>query len=111
MRLRETRDFKRVFGSKQKVVTSCFALYYAPNTHQVARLGVVVSKRNVRLAHKRNRIKRLCREHFRVHHAQLVGYDWVLVARSILSKRDKPEMHRQLKKLWHLVLDKIGSAT
>ena len=46
-----------------------------------ARLGVVVAKRNVKLAVARNRLKRTVRESFRLQQSCLTGLDIVVVVK------------------------------
>lgn len=46
-----------------------------------ARLGLVVAKRNVKLAVARNKLKRLIRESFRRQQVQLNGLDVVVVVK------------------------------
>ncbi len=103
MRLKLSQDYRRVFDAKCKLVTAFFVVYMASNQLEVARLGVIASKRCIRLATKRNQVRRLCREHFRVCSQQLRGYDWVIIARSVLANQNKLEQHRQLKKLLYLI--------
>lgn len=55
-----------------------------------ARLGIVVAKRNVRLAVARNKLKRLVRESFRQQQQRLNGLDIVVVIKKnfILDQND-----------------------
>ena len=46
-----------------------------------ARLGLAIAKKRIRRASARNRIKRLVRESFRYHAAELCGLDVVVLAR------------------------------
>ena len=45
----------------------------------IARLGLAISKKNCRQATGRNRIKRVVRESFRQHQAELAGLDVVVI--------------------------------
>ena len=47
-----------------------------------ARLGLAISKKQVRRAVDRNRLKRLVRDVFRAHRAELDGLDLVVMARA-----------------------------
>ena len=62
------------------------------------RLGLVIAKKNVRLAVQRNRIKRLLRESFRAHHGSQ-GIDIVVLARRGLDNIDNPELRTQFGRL------------
>lgn len=55
-------------------------LHYLPRERadEPARLGLVVGKKLLRQAVRRNLVKRLVREQFRLQHARLAGYDILL---------------------------------
>ena len=59
------------------------------NTFDFARLGMIVSKRNIRLAVHRNRVKRLLREWFRSHADRFRSYDIVLFVREYALSEDR----------------------
>lgn len=59
------------------------------NTLEFARLGLIVSKRNVRLAADRNRVKRLLREWFRVNGDHFGSFDIVLSVREYVRPGDR----------------------
>lgn len=63
-----------------------------------ARLGLAISKRNVRTAVKRNRIKRLARECFRKYQDRLTGFDVVVVSRKGINMAEAPEITQSLYK-------------
>ena len=68
------------------------------------RLGLAISKRNIRQASDRNRIKRLVRESFRRNKADLAGLDFVVMARTAAIQADHETLFRSLQKHWaHLV--------
>ncbi|MGI9307431.1 MAG: ribonuclease P protein component [Gammaproteobacteria bacterium] len=58
-------QFARTARIGKKISEGGWQLRYAPNRNRAARLGVVVPKRIVRLAVRRNRLRRMAREHFR----------------------------------------------
>lgn len=45
------------------------------------RVLVLLSQKNVKRAHERNRIKRLTREYFRLHQHELPSMDFVILVR------------------------------
>jgi ribonuclease P protein component len=53
-----------------------------------ARLGLAISKKRVRRAVDRNRLKRLARDVFRRHRAALAGLDVVVMARATAVAED-----------------------
>lgn len=71
-RLRSKGDFDKVFQGV-RVGSKAFVVYAKPDS--IAKIGIIISKKNVKLAVRRNRIKRMAREWYRLHpvqHVQLV---------------------------------------
>ena len=108
-RLSEPDQYRRVFDSPEyKVSSGAFLLLAAPGATESSRLGIVVAKKNIRLAVRRNRIKRLVREHFR-HHAFEEAIDLVVLARSGADQLDNPGLWQDLVKLWRALEQKVNS--
>jgi ribonuclease P protein component len=81
MRLRLDRDFRRVYAGKQRVDLGFLTIYALPNALTHTRIGVSLP-RKVGTAVRRNRIKRLLREGFRLWQKQLpTSLDVVIVVR------------------------------
>ena len=65
-RLLNARDYSRVFdGAEARASHKHLLLLAKSNNEPGHRLGLVIAKKNVRLAVQRNRIKRIAREVFR----------------------------------------------
>ncbi len=78
-RLRGIKGFSRVFGGRRSAANRLLVVYAAPNGLPYARLGLTVGRRHGE-AVRRNRIKRLLREAFRLESGLLpVGYDFVCI--------------------------------
>lgn len=108
-RLCQPDHYRRVFDSPEyKVGSDAFLLLATPGAIQSSRLGLVVAKKNIRLAVRRNRIKRLVREHFR-HHPLDEAIDLVVLARSGADQLDNPGLLQELDKLWHALGQKVNS--
>ena len=100
-RLAEKSDFSGVFDQAVcKHSTPELLLLARPNTGSVARLGVVVPKKNVRKAVARNRIKRVIRESFRLHKNQLPPWDIVVLALRPADKASNQRLFERLVKGW-----------
>ena len=81
-RVTRKRDISRLFESGRRAADSLIVLYAIPNGLPHSRCGVAVSTRHGN-AVRRNRIKRLCREAFRlVRPALPAGTDYMLVPRA-----------------------------
>lgn len=75
------------------------------------RLGMVIAKKNIRLAVQRNRMKRLIRETFRLHQQQLAGIDAVVLARRGMDELDNQQLIKQLNQQWQRIIKKALKAT
>lgn len=103
--LRESRlltpvQFKYVFEQPFRASTPEITILARKNNLQQPRLGLAVPKKHLKRAHDRNRIKRLCRESFRLLQHKLPAYDFVIVAKAGIGKLDNPTFWQTLDKLW-----------
>ena len=87
--------------------SGAFLLLAAPGATQSSRLGVVVAKKAIRRAVRRNRIKRLVREKFR-HHPFDKAIDLVVLARSGADQMDNPSVWNELDRLWRALGQKVS---
>ncbi|MYL23681.1 ribonuclease P protein component [Vreelandella massiliensis] len=101
LRLLSAGDFRHVFEHADLKVHGKGMMALARwNTHGHPRLGLVVSKKNVKLAVQRNRFKRLVRESIRLRQHQLPAVDIVVLARRGVHELDNETLHRQLHGMW-----------
>ena len=101
LRLLDSNAYKAVFDDAKYKVSNQHTLYLArPNGLSCPRLGLVIAKKNVRLATQRNRIKRILRESFRSKQSLLSGIDTVVLARRGLDQLNSAELHTLFDRLW-----------
>jgi len=79
-RLTKTDEFSSVFGFRRAIRGKLLMLHYQPRPegNTEARLGLVVSKKQLKRAVDRNRVKRVVREQFRLRLAGLPALDLVV---------------------------------
>ncbi|MCZ0927651.1 ribonuclease P protein component [Halomonas janggokensis] len=100
-RLLNAGDYRYVFEQADlKVHGKGIMALARRNTLGHPRLGLVVSKKNVKLAVDRNRFKRLVRESVRLRQDQLPAVDIVVLARRGVQDMDNDVLYRQLHGMW-----------
>jgi len=89
-----------VFSEGSRVSGAYFRLHLAQGeAFPKPRLGIAVSKRVDKSAVARNRIKRVCRDYFRIHQNDFRAAEYVLVA--------KPEAAKAIPSHWRADLEKL----
>ena len=100
-RLLNAQDYGRVFDAPDARASHKHMLLLAKiNALPSHRLGLVIAKKNVRLAVDRNRVKRLSREFLRCLPPSDLNMDVVLLARRGLSELDNGELSTILQQQW-----------
>ena len=106
-RLLNAADYKAVFDQNEWKVSSKESLCLSKsNGLDSPRLGLVIAKKNVKLAVHRNRIKRVIRDSFRLHQHALPNADMVILARRGLGELSNEELHILFNKNWQRLIKK-----
>ncbi|MDF1645591.1 MAG: ribonuclease P protein component [Legionellaceae bacterium] len=98
-RLLKKSDYDYVFSHALKLNNKNFTVLYCKNKLDHARIGLVLSKKIVRKAHDRNKIKRILRESFRLN-GYLPAVDIVVLARPAVNQALPHQIRANLGKLW-----------
>ena len=85
-----------------------FTVLCRANQAGTARLGLAISKKHSRRATARNRIKRIIRESFRHHSAELEGLDIIVMNAPNAERATNRELFASLDKHWQRCLMKSG---
>lgn len=93
-RLLKSQQYSIVLKTGKKIHTRGLIFTFKPNEWGRARLGLVISKRNVKLAVDRNQVKRVLREYFRTHQDMLGDLDIVIGAKLACGELSKDEIRQ-----------------
>ena len=94
-----------------KSVDDCLLLLATPNGRDYPRLGLAISKRNIKTAVGRNRIKRLVREGFRHNLTQLAGLDIVVLSRRNTYDTSNAALQQSLNRHWRRLAKRCASSS
>jgi len=92
-RLLKASEFKYVFSKANKISNYPFIVLVRKNEFSHSRLGLAISKKAIKLAVQRNRIKRLIRETFRKNkQLNASSFDIVIMARNNIFKNGNKKL-------------------
>jgi ribonuclease P protein component len=107
-RLLNAHDYSRVFNSTDaKAFHSNLLLLARRNGGTGHRLGLVIAKKNIRLAVQRNRIKRISREFVRKD-PHGISMDVIVLARRGLDQLNNAEMASLFERQWNKLVGQIS---
>lgn len=94
--LKLNRDFRRLYSKGKSFVGGYTVVYAAKNRFGENRLGLTVSKSTGK-AVKRNRLKRLMRESYRLIEDKIsMGFDIIIVARSRALGKTQAQVQKDI---------------
>jgi ribonuclease P protein component len=74
------------------------------NSLDYPRIGLAISKKNIKFSHQRNYIKRLIRESFRLRQNELPKMDFIVFAMRLvegqLGRIYKSELRKEIDEIW-----------
>ena len=101
-RLLSSPDFQRIFTEAQcKSADRYLILLACRNSYSYPRLGLAITKKKIKTAVARQRIKRLIRESFRHNKELLGGLDIVVMTQTCSQAVDNKVLFNSLKDHWH----------
>lgn len=102
VRLLTKFDFETVFKANKKLKVSdrYFVVLAKQNGLSHPRIGFAVAKKKVRLANRRNNIKRVVREQFRLNQHDRYAYDLIVLANPASAEADKIQLSKSFNHLW-----------
>ena len=108
-RLTNSADFQFVFDNARKSSDNYLTVLARANDRGQPRLGLAISRKSIRNAVDRNRIKRLVRESFRLKVDRLSGVDFVVMARTAARQADNQSLSMCLEKHWIILIKRCDS--
>lgn len=99
-RLSGASSFDRLFKAGRRFRTPILNAYTLPAATAASRLGITVSRKNVRRAVDRNRLKRLIRESFRLNAHRIANTDIVIQATPRTLSAQATDIRDTLERLW-----------
>ncbi|MGQ0384658.1 MAG: ribonuclease P protein component [Gammaproteobacteria bacterium] len=103
-KLSAAADFERARRSRERHGDAFFIVQCAANDSDTARLGMAVGTRAVGNAVRRNRLRRLIRESFRLHRQELPAVDVFVTAKAAARAAGNAELFASLQSLWQQVV-------
>ncbi|WP_228860883.1 ribonuclease P protein component [Buchnera aphidicola] len=100
MKLLTSLHFKYVFNQANKVQCKELIILERKNFLMFSRLGISISKKKIKNSCKRNKIKRVIRESFRLVHKKLINSDFVVVVNTCSLSIDSKLLAKKLGELW-----------
>jgi ribonuclease P protein component len=98
-KLLKAADFKFVFDKAVRSSDRYFTVLARPNNLKNARVGMAFTKKRVKLAVARNRLKRITRESFRLT-SDKYSADYVVLAGTHCVKAENQQLFKSLEKHW-----------
>ncbi|QCI23067.1 ribonuclease P protein component [Buchnera aphidicola] len=100
MKLLTSLQFKYVFNQSKKIKCKELTILYRTNTLKFSRLGISISRKNIKYSYKRNQIKRIIRESFRLIQYKLINADFIVVVSTLSINIDRQLLSKKLEYLW-----------
>ena len=93
-------DFSYIFDKPIKNADAAYTILARAGRTDNPRLGVIVSKKNIRSAAKRNRAKRIVRESFRQHKELIHSLDVIVICKKHCEQMINGKLFERLHKHW-----------
>jgi ribonuclease P protein component len=98
-KLLKTDDFSSVFNLRKRIANKHLVVRYCQNNFNHARLGLIVSKKNAKSAVKRNYMRRVLRELFRLYQHQLPNVDLIIQVQFLFEKPQFVQIKQEFESL------------
>jgi ribonuclease P protein component len=110
LRLRSKLQFDAIYAGGRRIDDRFFALRIKPNGLGHPRVGLAVAVKTAGNAVKRNRLRRMVRESFRLNQFELPAVDIVVAAKFPASEAPVTSLRASLATLWKRVASTCASS-
>ncbi|HVN46223.1 MAG TPA: ribonuclease P protein component [Steroidobacteraceae bacterium] len=110
LRLRHKRDFDAAYSRGRRMSDGFFSVTARANDAGAPRLGLAVAVRAAGGAVRRNRLRRIIRESFRLHQRMLPAVDVVVSARPAARSAPAESLRASLAVLWKKVAEQCATS-
>jgi ribonuclease P protein component len=110
-RLRSKLEFDAIYARGRRIDDRLFGLRVMPNGRTHARVGLAVAVKTMGNAVKRNRIRRLVRESFRLAQGMLPAVDIVVGAKIPAREASPAALRASLATLWQRVASTCATSS
>jgi len=111
-KLLKAADYNRVFDNPARSSDAYFTVLARPNDLTHPRLGLAFTKKRVKLAVARNRLKRISRESFRLLQLKKnkLSVDYIVLAGGRCTKATNQQLFLSLEKHWQQLNKKCAKS-
>ncbi len=99
-RLKNKQQLKKIFHDAERLSSNYFTMFFKANNLGHPRLAIIITKRSVRDAVDRNRLRRVIKESFRLHQHMISGYDVLIIASKGIDQLTNKGLTQCLEKQW-----------
>jgi ribonuclease P protein component len=110
LRLRSKPHFDAVYASGRRIDDRLFGLRVKPNGLGIPRIGLAVAVKTAGNAVRRNRLRRLVRESFRLARFDLPAVDIVVAAKFPAAQAPAATLRASLATLWQRVASSCATS-
>ncbi|HON55599.1 MAG TPA: ribonuclease P protein component [bacterium] len=111
-RLHKKKEIKNVFDSGKSIANKNFVIYFKENNLWYSRICIIISKKTIKKSARRNYIRRVIREYFRLNrHRLIAAFDLIFILRKDFELEKYSDIENSLNRLFAhnrlmMVLDK-----